>query len=172
MESLMQRKKEQEAYNHALLEKAKMEREKKRRERVSRQIMVQEETRFLSSVSQAGSEYGGDRSPSQPNRPLKDAINPGHNNSDYNDTKNALKMAHQASARAKIQMDRKENYKESEDSLSIASKTSIIEDPMVRESNDHEARHNTKIPITRICVTGGPCAGKTTALATLQLHLK
>jgi predicted ATPase len=25
-----------------------------------------------------------------------------------------------------------------------------------------------KKPITRICVTGGPCAGKTTALAELQ----
>ena len=27
-------------------------------------------------------------------------------------------------------------------------------------------------PVTRICLTGGPCAGKTTALATLNLHLK
>ena len=43
---------------------------------------------------------------------------------------------------------------------------------MVQFGNNHEARQNTKNPITRICVTGGPCAGKTTALATLQLHLK
>jgi putative protein kinase ArgK-like GTPase of G3E family len=43
---------------------------------------------------------------------------------------------------------------------------------MVTASNEAEARNNSKIPITRICVTGGPCAGKTTALATLQLHLK
>lgn len=27
------------------------------------------------------------------------------------------------------------------------------------------------MPITRICLTGGPCAGKTTALAELQLVL-
>jgi len=26
-------------------------------------------------------------------------------------------------------------------------------------------------PITRICITGGPCAGKTTAMATLSQHL-
>lgn len=44
----MQKKKEAEAVNIVLAEKS---REKKRRERVSRQIMVQEETRFLSSVS-------------------------------------------------------------------------------------------------------------------------
>ena len=43
---------------------------------------------------------------------------------------------------------------------------------MVKIAIDHEAMKNSKIPITRICVTGGPCAGKTTALATLQLHLK
>ena len=43
---------------------------------------------------------------------------------------------------------------------------------MVQQSNEHESRQKTKTPITRICVTGGPCAGKTTALATLQLHLK
>ena len=56
---------------------------------------------------------------------------------------------------------------ENEDNLSIASKSSIIEDPMVKISNNTEAMKNSKNPITRICVTGGPCAGKTTALATL-----
>ena len=30
---------------------------------------------------------------------------------------------------------------------------------------------NSKHPITRICLTGGPCAGKTTALATLSTVL-
>jgi len=29
----------------------------------------------------------------------------------------------------------------------------------------------TEMPITRICLTGGPCAGKTTALAELSLVL-
>ena len=38
---------------------------------------------------------------------------------------------------------------------------------------DHTLDHpkvlsNSKHPITRICLTGGPCAGKTTALATLN----
>lgn len=66
----------------------------------------------------------------------------------------------------------RERIGENEDNLSIASKSSIIEDPMVTISNNTEAMKNSKNPITRICVTGGPCAGKTTALATLQLHLK
>jgi len=30
---------------------------------------------------------------------------------------------------------------------------------------------STELPITRICLTGGPCAGKTTALAELTLVL-
>ena len=51
MQTLIQKKKETETQKQVILEKAKIEREKKRRERVSRQIMVQEETRFLSSVS-------------------------------------------------------------------------------------------------------------------------
>lgn len=38
--------------------------------------------------------------------------------------------------------------------------------------DDPIGRQQSKIPITRICLTGGPCAGKTTALATLSLHLK
>jgi hypothetical protein len=85
MQTLMTKKKEMEAQNHVYLEKA---REKKRRERISRQIMVQEETRFLSSVSQAGSEYGGDRSPNQkmPTSKLKDALA----YSEHTDQKNAL----------------------------------------------------------------------------------
>jgi len=34
---------------------------------------------------------------------------------------------------------------------------------------DHpKALSKSKYPIIRICLTGGPCAGKTTALATLN----
>lgn len=40
---------------------------------------------------------------------------------------------------------------------------------MVVSNKETEGR---KTPITRICLTGGPCAGKTTALTTLSLHLK
>lgn len=37
---------------------------------------------------------------------------------------------------------------------------------------DHpKALSNAKNPIYRICLTGGPCAGKTTALATLAQNL-
>jgi hypothetical protein len=57
------------------------------------------------------------------------------------------------------------------DDISIGKK-SIIEDPMVSMAKEREALNNGKYPITRICLTGGPCAGKTTALATLSLHLK
>ena len=34
-----------------------------------------------------------------------------------------------------------------------------------------KALKESKHPITRICLTGGPCAGKTTALATLSVVL-
>ena len=38
---------------------------------------------------------------------------------------------------------------------------------------DHrKALKESKHPITRICLTGGPCAGKTTALATLSVVLQ
>ena len=43
---------------------------------------------------------------------------------------------------------------------------------MVASAKEREAKSQSKFPITRICLTGGPCAGKTTALATLSLHLK
>ena len=37
--------------------------------------------------------------------------------------------------------------------------------------DDRKALKESKHPITRICLTGGPCAGKTTALATLSVVL-
>ena len=59
------------------------------------------------------------------------------------------------------------------DDLSIASKNSQIDDAIsIFNENDSNSNKKTKYPITRICLTGGPCAGKTTALATLSLHLK
>lgn len=43
---------------------------------------------------------------------------------------------------------------------------------MKDESLDHpKVMSESKHPITRICLTGGPCAGKTTALSTLSSHL-
>lgn len=44
-----------------------------------------------------------------------------------------------------------------------------LENAMIT-SNKEEA--GAKTTITRICLTGGPCAGKTTALTNLSLHLK
>jgi predicted ATPase len=56
--------------------------------------------------------------------------------------------------------------------FSISRKSSFFDDPMVVSAKDREAINLSKFPITRICLTGGPCAGKTTALATLSIHLK
>ena len=58
------------------------------------------------------------------------------------------------------------------DDISLGKKSAIIEDPMVSQAKEREALNKGQFPITRICLTGGPCAGKTTALATLSLHLK
>ena len=58
------------------------------------------------------------------------------------------------------------------DDLSIGKKSSKMEDKMVAQAREQEQKSGSKHPITRICLTGGPCAGKTTALATLSLHLK
>lgn len=66
----------------------------------------------------------------------------------------------------------RKNKKPYDDCLSLSRKSSIIEDPMVASAKEREALNDSKLPITRICLTGGPCAGKTTALATLSLHLK
>lgn len=67
----------------------------------------------------------------------------------------------------------KSGKNELRDDISIGKKSlKIIEDPMVSQAKEREALNNGKFPITRICLTGGPCAGKTTALATLSLHLK
>lgn len=38
--------------------------------------------------------------------------------------------------------------------------------------DSRKALKESKHPITRICLTGGPCAGKTTALATLSVVLQ
>ena len=42
----------------------------------------------------------------------------------------------------------------------------------VQELDSRKAIKDSKHPITRICLTGGPCAGKTTALATLSVVLQ
>jgi predicted ATPase len=52
--------------------------------------------------------------------------------------------------------------------LSLREKSSVIEEEFI--SNRQKSQE--AIPITRICVTGGPVAGKTTALAELELVLK
>jgi len=63
---------------------------------------------------------------------------------------------------------------------SKVSQTSTHNDKLARTTsskggNDlmdaRKALKESKHPITRICLTGGPCAGKTTALATLSVVL-
>lgn len=91
--------------------------------------MVQENSHFLSSVSQAGSEYGGDRSPGQklPTKNLKDAYNNAF--SEHGDINGGLQLARRASA---PRMERQKVERDDDDRRSIASKSSNIEDPMVQ----------------------------------------
>ena len=52
---------------------------------------------------------------------------------------------------------------------SYISKGSSNSNRMRDQTLDHpKAMKKSKHPIIRICLTGGPCAGKTTALATLN----
>jgi len=51
-----------------------------------------------------------------------------------------------------------------------------LSQPLTKRMRDDTLDHSkvlseSKHPITRICLTGGPCAGKTTALATLSTVL-
>ena len=66
-----------------------------------------------------------------------------------------------------IQENKKEEEKHFE-ALSIEQRSSRLEEEFIGKAS--KARQ--ELPITRICVTGGPCAGKTTALAELSLVLK
>ena len=51
----------------------------------------------------------------------------------------------------------------------LTRKTSVREEVAL---DARKALKESKHPITRICLTGGPCAGKTTALATLSVVLQ
>lgn len=70
-------------------------------------------------------------------------------------------------------MKRSQNSKNSGKSTthdeSSLSRTSSKKDDMI---DARKALKDSKHPITRICLTGGPCAGKTTALATLSVVLQ
>jgi len=59
------------------------------------------------------------------------------------------------------------NSAQHEDTLTR--KTSVREEVAL---DARKALKESKHPITRICLTGGPCAGKTTALATLSVVLQ
>jgi len=54
--------------------------------------------------------------------------------------------------------------------LSLQKQSSIVEEAFGPKKKGTDRAN--EIPITRICVTGGPCAGKTTALADLDTVLK
>ena len=43
---------------------------------------------------------------------------------------------------------------------------------MVASADNKQNQKNRQYPVTRICLTGGPCAGKTTALSTIETHMK
>ena len=50
--------------------------------------------------------------------------------------------------------------------MSLEQQSSRLEEEFIGKQ-----KARTELPITRICLTGGPCAGKTTALAELTLVL-
>lgn len=58
----------------------------------------------------------------------------------------------------------KENNKEKFDALSIEQRSSRLEEEFTGKASKVQE-------VVRICLTGGPCAGKTTALAELSLVL-
>ena len=53
------------------------------------------------------------------------------------------------------------------EALSIEQRSSRLEE----EFTGKTGKEKRESPITRICITGGPCAGKTTALSELSLVL-
>jgi len=64
--------------------------------------------------------------------------------------------------------DIKKNMPPPAEDLSLSRKNSLIAD---QEFAGKRIEKTEDMPITRICLTGGPCAGKTTALAELTLVL-
>ena len=61
----------------------------------------------------------------------------------------------------------KQHEKLNFDDLSLEQQSSRLEQEFIGQAS----KARTELPITRICLTGGPCAGKTTALAELSLML-
>ena len=61
----------------------------------------------------------------------------------------------------------KESTEENFEALSIEQRSSRLEE----EFTGKASKDKRDLPITRICLTGGPCAGKTTALSELSLIL-
>lgn len=66
----------------------------------------------------------------------------------------------------------KEKKHDADRASSYISQGSRHSNRMMEQTLDHaKVLGNSKHPIIRICLTGGPCAGKTTALATLNQKL-
>jgi len=63
----------------------------------------------------------------------------------------------------KEKVEQEENFED----LSLEQQSSRLEEEFIGKAS----KARTELPITRICLTGGPCAGKTTALAELTLVL-
>jgi dephospho-CoA kinase len=63
-------------------------------------------------------------------------------------------------------MNRRSKFNKGQGSSELSlSRTSSKTDDSI---DARKALNDSKHPITRICLTGGPCAGKTTALVTLS----
>ena len=102
--------------------------------------------------------------------------------SDKKDAKNKLyKVQEPRRKPSQIQtnpqdMDQKENIelhmKQSNNNSPFERNKSAIQDPMVASADKKQKEKTGQCPVTRICLTGGPCAGKTTALSTIETHMK
>ena len=88
--------------------------------------------------------------------------------------KSGTRMRRVNTSLPKIAPEMQEDFEDKRSVRSHVSEVSIgaskkLEDAMIASNKDDQGNKTT---ITRICLTGGPCAGKTTALTNLSLHLK
>jgi len=84
--------------------------------------------------------------------------------SDQDSTSYPPDLHRQVSQASNNSSKRNQSYVDLQSPLNKRMKDDTLDHPKVLA----EAKH----PITRICLTGGPCAGKTTALATLSSTLQ
>lgn len=168
MQKLLHKKKTMMAKQAEENEK-KLRQEMYEREKIERQIKKVSATKELTSVSQAGSDVDNN-SPGVIKG--KESLIKINDQANIHGQK-AIRKVEQVMERAKSSVSYREIAgSKDRDSLSVQRRASMIEDPMVTSANLRESNHRAQSSITRVCLTGGPCAGKTTALSTIRLRLE